>query len=210
MMRTECLPDLQEKLDTMLKDRLRALLTVALCVLSATTVGFCTLLLTGERTVDDPRLVAADGSQIAWAIPVTPSLVLCEGELGESAQLSLRGAERIPLTKVRTGALPSGGKLTLYRATSRLPDVVVPVVSSAENGQRAWVSVPGQTRWEGALMERSAGAFEPQPAITLGAGLPAYSVSDRSLVGITAQDRSAIIVVSMSAVITAFPEVKAG
>jgi hypothetical protein len=106
--------------------------------------------------------------------------------------------------------LASGGKLTLYRTASQLPDVVVPVVSSAENGQQAWVSVPGQTRWEGALMERTAGLFEPQPAITLGPGLPTYSTSDKSLVGITAQDRSAIIVISMSAVIKAFPEVKAG
>jgi len=210
MMRTECLPDLQEKLDTMLRDRLRALLAVTLSLLGTAAVGFFALLLMGERTAENPRLVAADGSQVAWAIPVTPSLVLCDGEQGENVRLSLGGAERIALTKVRVGALSSGGKLTLYRTASPLPDAVVPVVSSAENGQRAWVSVPTQTRWEGALMERSAGVFEPQPAITLGAGLPAYSVVDRSLIGITAQDRSAIVVVSMSAVITAFPEVRAG
>jgi hypothetical protein len=211
MIRTECLPDLQEKLDTTLRKRLRTLLTFVLLVLSATGLAICALFLNGSREQVLPRIIGADGhTQVGWAIPVTPTLLISEGEPPDGAQLSLQEADRIPLTKVRTSSAPSGAKITLLRVSAPLPDQPVPVISGADNGQHTQAVGPSQEKWEGVLVERKALVFEPQPAMTLPSGLPVYASADKSMVGITSQTLDGISVVSMSAVMALFPEIKSG
>jgi hypothetical protein len=207
-MRTECLPDRQVEYNAFLNRKLKALLTVTVLFLLGSVAALAALYFRGtHESYELPHVLANDGATILGnAVPLTPTLLLAEGEMPEASQVQFPSGEKMPATRVRVESVTANTRFSLLRINA---PVGMPVLGAIENGQRATARSP-QGQWEGTLAERKPGAwYDTQPALLWGPGIPVYG-NDGTLIGVTAREKDAEIVVSMTEILTRFPEAKAG
>ena len=211
MYRTDPIPYLQDKRNAIFNRRLGFLLVFCILVLVGSPALLLGLYFRGDRQPAEhvARIIGPDGSTVIGpAVLVSLQSVLTAVAVPDGSQVSLQETDRLPASKVRKDNVTPGTELTLLKLTA--PSTDTPNVSAAASGMKVY-AVSLHDRWEGTLVQTAGQTwFEPQPAATIGPGAPVYSVEDRSLIGITAQTSSGLVVISMKEILQKFREIQSG
>jgi hypothetical protein len=209
MIRTGAIPAYQDQRNTRVA-KVVSMIGLAALGLIITPAGLMAWLYFNPRAEDVDRtaqVVGPDGRS-GFAVVLTSTLVLVDANPGERQSIVFGGSDSIPSSLVRAERVTDAAFMALVRLGSPAPAGFVPVLGTSSG---RGITRTAEGSWEGTLVDvPGSGLLDPQPAFTLGPGIPIYSPTEASLIGVSAATTSGIAVVPTRELLKRFPEISAG